>query len=90
VAVLRGVRRLLHDEGYTIKGVQRLHKEEGLKRLISAGQEPGAAPIESDYEAAAPSLAQAAMRPERRAALETALAELEAARARLDALLRRS
>jgi DNA-binding transcriptional MerR regulator len=90
VAVLRGVRRLLHDEGYTIKGVQRLHKEEGLKRLISAGQEPGAAPNESDYEAAAPSLAQAAMRPERRAALETALAELEAARARLDALLRRS
>ena len=27
IAVLRGVRRLLHDEGYTIKGVQRLLKD---------------------------------------------------------------
>ncbi|HEX5263996.1 MAG TPA: MerR family transcriptional regulator, partial [Phenylobacterium sp.] len=34
IAVLRGVRRLLHDEGYTIKGVQRLHREEGLGRLV--------------------------------------------------------
>ncbi|HRD45598.1 MAG TPA: MerR family transcriptional regulator, partial [Caulobacter sp.] len=25
IAVLRGVRALLHDEGYTIKGVQKLH-----------------------------------------------------------------
>ena len=30
--MLRGVRRLLHDEGYTIKGVQRLHREEGVRR----------------------------------------------------------
>ena len=35
--VLRGVRALLHDEGYTIKGVQRLHKDGGLRRLVSAG-----------------------------------------------------
>ncbi len=34
--VLRGVRGLLHDQGYTIKGVQRLHKEQGLSRLVSA------------------------------------------------------
>ncbi|HEY3889600.1 MAG TPA: MerR family transcriptional regulator, partial [Caulobacteraceae bacterium] len=26
IIVLRGVQRLLHDEGYTIKGVQRLHR----------------------------------------------------------------
>jgi DNA-binding transcriptional MerR regulator len=38
LAVLKGVRALLHDEGYTIKGVQRLHKEEGVKRLLAAGQ----------------------------------------------------
>src|SRR3982751_4464219 len=53
IAVLRGVRRLLHDEGYTIKGVQRLHREQGLRRLVSAGEgggpastgpTPGAAP----------------------------------------------
>ena len=32
IAVLRGVRHLLHDQGYTIKGVQRLLKE-GRGRL---------------------------------------------------------
>ncbi|HEX7884471.1 MAG TPA: MerR family transcriptional regulator, partial [Phenylobacterium sp.] len=31
IAMLHGVRRLLHDEGYTIKGVQKLHREHGLK-----------------------------------------------------------
>ena len=41
IAVLRGVRTLLHDEGFTIKGVQRLHREEGVRRLLTAG---GAAP----------------------------------------------
>ena len=35
--VLRGVRALLHQEGYTIKGVQKLHKEQGVKRLLAAG-----------------------------------------------------
>ena len=34
--VLRGVRALLHEEGYTIKGVQRLHKEQGVRRLMAA------------------------------------------------------
>ncbi len=37
LAVLKGVRVLLHDDGYTIKGVQRLHKEQGVKRLLAAG-----------------------------------------------------
>jgi DNA-binding transcriptional MerR regulator len=37
IAVLKGVRALLHDDGYTIKGVQRLHKEQGVKRLLAAG-----------------------------------------------------
>lgn len=36
IDVLRGVRTLLHDEGYTIKGVQRLHKEQGVRRLMEA------------------------------------------------------
>jgi DNA-binding transcriptional MerR regulator len=36
IEVLRGVRILLHQEGYTIKGVQRLHKEHGLRRLVAA------------------------------------------------------
>jgi DNA-binding transcriptional MerR regulator len=77
IAVLRGVRRLLHDEGYTIKGVQRLHREEGLRRLVSAGGE-GAAPV----TAAPPPGAGGG-----RDGLYEALRDLETAKQRLDALL---
>jgi DNA-binding transcriptional MerR regulator len=38
IAVLRGVRRLLHEDGYTIKGVQRVHREHGSRHLIAAGE----------------------------------------------------
>lgn len=38
IEVLKGVRTLLHEEGYTIKGVQRLHKEQGMRRLVGAGE----------------------------------------------------
>src|ERR1700761_7356805 len=34
--VLRGVRVLLQDEGYTIRGVQKLLKEQGLNRILAA------------------------------------------------------
>ena len=43
IEVLRGVRSLLHDQGYTIKGVQRLHKEHGVAHVAAAAQEGGAA-----------------------------------------------
>lgn len=78
IEVLRGVRRLLHEEGYTIKGVQRLHKEEGVKRLlggVSAPQALRAAPTPVTHG-------------DRRSRLQAALADLEAAKARLDGLLR--
>jgi DNA-binding transcriptional MerR regulator/nucleoid DNA-binding protein len=44
IAVLAGVRRLLHGEGYTIKGVQRLHREQGMRRLVSAGEKARGSP----------------------------------------------
>lgn len=88
IAVLRGVRRLLHEEGYTIKGVQKLHREQGVKRLVAAGE--GVLP-----EAAAPAPAPKAARTPRakgatgdRGALLEALRDLEAAKARLDGLLK--
>jgi DNA-binding transcriptional MerR regulator len=47
---LRLIRRLLYDEGYTIKGVQKLFKEQGVQALSNAAQahaggsaEPGGA-----------------------------------------------
>ena len=49
IEVLRGVRRLLHEEGYTIKGVQRLHKEHGVRRLV-AGELPPSQPPVADHD----------------------------------------
>ncbi|MET0275134.1 MAG: MerR family transcriptional regulator, partial [Phenylobacterium sp.] len=46
VAVLNGVRTLLHSEGLTIKGVQRLHKEHGISHVVGAASaDAGAVPI---------------------------------------------
>src|SRR5881394_3161349 len=82
IAVLRGVRRLLHDEGYTIKGVQRLHREQGVRRLVSAG-EGGAAPAApAAYAEAAPAAVAD------KSGLLAALSGLEAAKSRLDGLLK--
>jgi DNA-binding transcriptional MerR regulator len=82
IAVLRGVRHLLHDEGYTIKGVQRLHREEGLRRLVSAGGELGG------EAGAAPSAERRAAPGPGRDGLFDALRELETAKQRLDGLLK--
>ena len=82
LVVLRGVQTLLHEEGYTIKGVQKLHKEQGVKRLLGAGVPGEPAPQAADVDADAP-----AMPDDARGRLETVLAELEAAKARLDRLI---
>lgn len=52
IALLARIRELLHDEGYSIKGVQRLLKAGGARKLIEGGtaSEPGKTP-----PAAAPS-----------------------------------
>ena len=84
VAVLRGVCALLHREGYTIKGVQKLHKEQGVKRLIAAGQADGAPKVEPDL----PETGGAVAPDDSRGRLEDALSDLEAVKARLDALLK--
>ena len=55
LALLRAIKHLLYDEGYTIKGVQRILKEQGA-RAIASGSRPdamsaraaGPAPIEDE------------------------------------------
>ncbi len=42
--LLRTIRQLLYEEGYTIKGVQRLLKEQGVRRLSGEGSSFGAEP----------------------------------------------
>jgi DNA-binding transcriptional MerR regulator len=36
LALLRGINRLLHDEGYTIKGVQKILREQGVEYVKQA------------------------------------------------------
>jgi DNA-binding transcriptional MerR regulator len=75
---LRGLKHLLHAERYTIKGVQKILKDQGVKAVQRAGR-PVAAPV-SPPPAASPTGTPAAIR-DRRPLLEAALAELQAARA---------
>jgi DNA-binding transcriptional MerR regulator len=84
IALLQAVRRLLHEEGYTIKGVQRLHREQGVARLVAAGQGETPPPEGGFSELLGGELDEAA-----RDRLGGALSDLERAKARLDALLQR-
>ena len=48
IALLRAIRRLLYDEGYTIRGVQKLMRGSGAKIVNIAGR--GAPPARSGGE----------------------------------------
>jgi DNA-binding transcriptional MerR regulator len=71
VELLRGIRHLLYGEGYTIRGVQRILKEQGPRFVIAAGrgdvlQLPGREPEEAyDEEARPPVLEDAEAERER-------------------------
>ncbi len=93
--VLKGVRFLLHQEGYTIKGVQRLHKEQGLRRLVAAagGDVEIVATLEAELALNAhdgESENGQALDEAARARLTAVLEEIETVRARLDLLLGRA
>jgi DNA-binding transcriptional MerR regulator len=79
--VLRGVRVLLHDEGYTIKGVQKLHKEMGVGRVVAAGDPVRAAALRSQIPTGH------VLSERSRKALSDVLADLESVKARIDALV---
>jgi DNA-binding transcriptional MerR regulator len=40
VLLLRGIKHLLYGQGYTIRGVQRILKEQGLRHVMAIWQEP--------------------------------------------------
>ncbi|MFC0632580.1 MerR family transcriptional regulator [Brevundimonas balnearis] len=90
IAVLKAVRRLLHDEGLTIKGVQRLHKEQGLKRLVEYADPAvalGARPADDGPIEVADAPPRPALDSSARRRLQDALERIETARRRLDAAL---
>jgi len=84
VELLKTIKRLLYDQGYTIKGVQKLHREQGMKRLLAGGGEVIAEPgDEALFEPSdRPNLSS-----DSRRRLSEALEDLQAAKTRLDGLL---
>jgi len=93
VAVLKGVRALLHDQGLTIKGVQKLHRDQGIKRVLAAADPDAALQFGDmsfeDAEAGPADTPRAEASGGGDARLRGVLRELEQAKARLDALLTR-
>ena len=91
ISVLRGVKVLLYSQGYKIEGVQRLYREEGLKRLVAAaGPDHAAAFIEDEAETPARAAPVSIASNGARGHLVDALAEIEAARSSLERALRKS
>tara|TARA_R110002124_G_scaffold279763_1_gene452589 strand:+ start:291 stop:722 length:432 start_codon:yes stop_codon:yes gene_type:complete len=92
IALLKAVRRLLHDEGLTIKGVQRLHRELGVQKLAAFG-DPDAgvsySPSALDEAGLDDSRSLPAAGDANPVRLQTVLAEIEGARMRLEAVLDR-
>jgi len=91
IVVLKAVRRLLHDEGLTIKGVQRLHKDQGLARLAAYGGADASFSLDAaptfvgERTVAEPSGEPAGLN----LRLKAILTDLDLARARLEAVLAR-
>jgi len=93
VDLLKGIRHLLYDKGYTIRGVQRILRENGNAHVIAIGRGEVAAVDEYEEEAepALPAIAPAARPPrapqndaaltrDQVTELEQTLADLDAAR----------
>ena len=88
VAVLNGVRTLLHSEGLTIKGVQKLHRDHGLAQVIAAGiGSNGSAQLDPDFDYAPPDAPAKRLDSGARDRLAFALDDLTAIKSRLDSLL---
>ncbi|MDZ4393429.1 MerR family transcriptional regulator [Cypionkella sp.] len=52
VALLTGIKRLLHDEGLTIRGVQKILREQGVRHVAGLSGQPVPDDIDMDAEAA--------------------------------------
>jgi DNA-binding transcriptional MerR regulator len=96
--LLRGIHHLLHHEGYTIRGVQKILRTQGLELVKScwqtqSGPAPAVTVVKTEQPKAKPpkrgptarpgSVHASALEPEVRRVVEAALKELEACRALL-------
>jgi DNA-binding transcriptional MerR regulator len=87
VDLLRGIRHVLYADGYTIKGVQKLIKENGVRALVEVGRgQPMRRPVAVVPTPVARPVIAAVQTPasgEQQGKLKTLLGELEAIRALL-------
>lgn len=86
IELLRGIRELLYTDGYTIKGVQKLLREGGVKQILAEQSgAPTAEPAQSPATAKATegAIAASGTEPVDRDALRQVLGELEDMRATL-------
>ena len=86
--LLKGIKRLLHGQGYTIKGAQRVLRERGLRfvQSVGRGEAVAAAPSlqDAEHEALPADLASGdGLTAEQRTVLVDALADLRACRTAL-------
>jgi DNA-binding transcriptional MerR regulator len=84
VALLVGIRRLLHDEGMTIRGVQKILREQGVRHV--SGLAEGALPEGETLDADVVSM-DVAPEPEMESSDQAAPAEAPSTEADLDALI---
>lgn len=76
ITLLRGIRELLYADGYTIKGVQKLLRESGVKVLSERAAGPFAAPVET-VSGGMEGAVRVGRQQGRRSSLLAVLAELE-------------
>ncbi len=101
VDLLRGIQTLLYNDGFTIKGVQKVFRDQGAKFVTETGRNNGARPAvlsaqtvaapqvqtEAPVKAAAPKKAlEASLSSEDRKTLQSALTTLKEAQAALKGL----
>lgn len=86
VDLIKGVRRLLHGQGYTIRGAQRVLKEGGVRLVQSIGRGEAEAPAMRESEAADEASDALGLAGSDKALLEDALSDLYACRDALEAL----
>ncbi len=87
VMILKAIKRLLHEEGLTIKGVQRLHKEQGIARVAAYGGAGASFSMDAEPVEMSSSPVETASDTPDAELLRDVLARIEAAKARLDAVL---
>ncbi|MEM1234615.1 MAG: MerR family transcriptional regulator [Pseudomonadota bacterium] len=91
VALLGGIKKLLHEDGLTIKGVQKVLKERGIKHVaaladLATGGRAGASVVDGTAHDVEKSLTDKALRPRVEAAPGADPADIAAIYERLRAL----